>query len=74
MKKLGQSTIEFTFVMIVIFFLTYGLIRVFRWAGLDLAERRFAYEHSLTSSDDPNEQLRPDFYRAKPLTAVYKGR
>ncbi|MBI4308989.1 MAG: pilus assembly protein [Candidatus Omnitrophica bacterium] len=69
--KRGQSTIEFTFVLVVIIFLVYGLIRVFRWAGMDLAERRFAYEKSF-SGNTVEEQLRPDFYRSKRLHMTFK--
>ena len=52
-KSYAQSTIEFTFVLIVIFFLVYGLIRIFRWAGMDLAERRWAYDqHAVVGGAD----------------------
>ena len=70
---MGQSTIEFTFVMIAILLLTYGLIRIFCWAGLDLAERRFTHEQVLTNGATAVEQLVPDFYRPKRLNSVYKG-
>ncbi len=73
MRKRGQSTIEFTFVIIAFFLLAYGLIQIFRWAGMDLAERRWTFEKSLTESPDPNEQLKTDFYRPKPLSAVFQG-
>ena len=37
----AQSTIEFTFAMIAIMFLIYGMVMTFRWAGMDLANRRY---------------------------------
>ena len=69
----GQSTIEFTFTLIVICFLAYGLIRVFRWAGMDLAERRWAHEQSLANGATVEQQLAPDFYRPKRLHVTFKG-
>ena len=68
----GQSTIEFTFVLIVILFLAYGMIRIFRWAGMDLAERRWANDKVMTDPKlSTEEQLAPDFYRPKRLNSVY---
>lgn len=65
MTQRGQSTIEFTFTLVVIFFLAYGMVRVLRWAGMDMAERRWAHEQVLFNGSTPREQLKPDFYRPK---------
>lgn len=46
--RAGQALIEFAFCMIVILLMIYGTIMVFRWTGLDLAERRAAHDRSLT--------------------------
>ena len=73
MRTKAQSTIEFTFVMIAILLLAYGLIRVFRWAGMDLAERRWTHEQVLVNGATAQEQLAPDFYRPKRLNSVFKG-
>ena len=74
MKTQAQSTIEFTFVLIVIFFLAYGLVRVFRWAGMDLAERRWAHEDVLTDpTSNTDQQLNPDFYRPKRMNSVHRN-
>jgi hypothetical protein len=71
-KNIGQSIIEFTFAMIAIAFLVYGLIAIFRWVGLDLAERRFEHENLLTNTELTTEQqLSPEFYRVRHLDAVY---
>ena len=72
----AQSTIEFTFAMIVIMFLIYGMVQVFRWAGMDLANRRVMHDSVLTTapaSGDPSEQLNADFVRVLPMDAVYHG-
>ena len=61
-QKQGQSTIEFTFAMMVTLILVYALVMVLRWAGLDLAERRFAHDKLLTTSINPvtNLEFRPE--------------
>jgi hypothetical protein len=43
-KNNGQVIIEFTFCMIIILLMIYGLMMVFRWTGVDLAERRRAHD------------------------------
>ncbi len=72
----AQSTIEFTFAMIVVLFLIYGMIMVFRWAGMDLANRRYMQDKSLTGSKNPVEQLTTDAgtTRVLPMAAVYRGK
>jgi len=73
----AQSTIEFTFAMIVVAFLIYGMVRVFRWVGMDLAQRRVAQDSSLTemgnSMDPGTSELNPDFYRYQSMDAIYNG-
>jgi len=71
---LGQSTIEFTFAMVIILVLIFGMIRIFRWAGMDLAERRWAHEDTLSANvGSPEEQLTDEFYRSKRMNAAYRG-
>lgn len=74
MSKKAQSTIEFTFAVIVIVFLIYSMISVFRWAGMDLAQRRWAQDNAMTSGYDPAVQLNPDFYRVQSIDAIYHGK
>jgi len=75
MMRKAQSTIEFTFAMVVIMFLVYGMVRVFRWTGMDLAERRWAQDNSMTTlvGTDPASQLNSDVGIAQPMAAVYHG-
>jgi len=54
----GQALMEFSFCMIVVLLMIYGTIMVFRWTGLDLAERRAAHDRSL-SADDAVENYGP---------------
>ena len=73
MKK-GQAILEFTFAMIILMLLIYGLIMVFRWVGLDLAERRIQHEMVLTDNSlSPQDQVNPDFYRPIKMRTVYRG-
>ena len=72
----AQSTIEFTFAMVAIMFLIYGMIQIFRWAGMDLANRRVIQDSSiinLNGSSDPSAEFNSDLDGALPLTAVYHG-
>ena len=72
----AQSTIEFTFAVIAIMFLIYGMIQVFRWAGMDLANRRFIQDNSITKDvvgGDPSSQLNFDDDGVLPVSAVYRG-
>ena len=73
---LGQSTIEFTFGIIVIMFLIYGMIQVFRWAGMDLAQRRYYQDTSILNigSGNPESELNADDDIVVPMAAVYHGK
>ncbi len=71
--KIGQSTLEFTFSMIVIIFLIFGMVRVFRWVGMEAANRRVMHDQTLTRSLTVDQQLSPDFYQTGHLDAVFMG-
>ena len=83
--KTAQVTLEFTFSMILVLLLMYGVVRVLTWASLTLAERRVAHDHSLTLRTDvenwknierdpsPLLQLEPEFYTANKLGLVFNG-
>ena len=75
----AQVVLEFTFCMIVLFFMIYGVIMVFRWTGVDLAERRRAHTRILTQGinknwhdleDGPMAQIRPHFFDIEPMNAT----
>ena len=46
MKTKAQSTIEFTFAMVIVALLIYGLIKTFRWVGMDFAQSAYRQEQS----------------------------
>ena len=72
----AQSTVEFTFAMVVIMFLIYGMVQIFRWAGIDLAQRRYMQDTTLVTmtSLDPGSELNPVFDQFQPIAAVYHGK
>ena len=72
----AQSTVEFTFALIVIMFLIYGMVMIFRWGGMDLANRRVAQDAALTTlvGTDPASELNKDVGGSiLPMDAVYHG-
>jgi hypothetical protein len=74
----AQSTIEFTFAVVAIIFLIYGMVMVFRWAGMDLAQRRYEQDTSLTAlssvTGDPASELSSDVGSGvMPMAAMYHG-
>jgi len=75
-KPKAQSTIEFTFAMIVIMLIIFGMMQIFRWSGMDLAQRRYLQDSTLTtldSSGDPASELNTDIDSSVPMAATYHG-
>ena len=79
----GQAIMEFTFCMIVVLLMIYGTAMIFRWTGMDLAERRIAHENSLYSDamenfDSPEQgplnQLESFSYVPIEMNAVWEGK
>ena len=73
----GQLLMEFTFTMIVILLMFWGVMMIFRWTGMDLAERRIAHEMTLTGNINgrfgPQQQLDPYFYEPISMNAIWRG-
>ncbi len=74
-KKIkGQGFLEFTFAMMVLMIMIYGLIRVFGWTGVDLTEGRLAHERTLTDGGlSSRQQINPEFYVPTPFNAIWTG-
>ena len=70
-RKLGQVVIEFTFCLIIVLLMIYGVTKVFFWAGRDLVERRKAHDALLTSDVTPPQQIAPDFYTPVKMNAIW---
>lgn len=70
----AQVILEFTFCMIVILIMIYGVVKVFFWTGRDLAERRISHDEVLTSESlNSLEQIDPYFYTPISMNAVWDG-
>ena len=79
-RRCAQSAIEFTFCMVIVTLLAYGVMKAFRWVGLDLAERKAAHDGTLTTAIDerwtdyetgPLRQLSFGFYTRKKMGMVF---
>ena len=46
-KQQAQSTIEFTFAMVIVALLIFGLINIFRWVGMDYARKSYGRQNSM---------------------------
>ncbi len=53
-KSSGQAMIEFAFAMIVLLIMTFSTIAIFRWVGVDLAQRRRSHDFLLRTNVDEN--------------------
>ena len=76
MNTKAQSTIEFTFAMVAVMFLIYGMVMVFRWAGMDLANRRYMQDTTLTNQSitgNASVELNTGDDYFLPMAAVYHG-
>ena len=82
----GQVIMEFTFCMIIVMLMIFSTMMIFRWVGLDLAERRMAHDEALTQdvpaspeysyaqrSQGPMIQLQSRFYKPIKMNAVWDG-
>ena len=66
-KKSGQAIVEFTLCMIIVLFMIFGTIMVFRWTGMDLADRRQAHEELLKTQDIEGDYSSGEGYKEGPL-------
>ena len=51
-RKTGQSTIEFTFGLIVLSMIVFALVQAFRWNMMNFAEQRFDHDQTIALADD----------------------
>ncbi len=75
-KKIAQVTLEFIFSMIIVVLLVYGTIMIFRWSGLDMANRRYSHERLLTRDpvgetyEQILRQIDPHFHEPLKMNAI----
>ncbi len=81
-KKTAQVTIEFAFCLVMVILLLYGIVKIIRWSGFSLADRRIEHEKILHTSvydkftDDaqgPLRQVYPDFYKTKEMNLIFNN-
>ncbi len=79
----GQTMVEFTFCLIVILLMIYGLMRIFEWTGKDQAMRRMAHDALITTGvkrsydnegDGPAKQISPYFHTPIKMNAIWEGK
>lgn len=78
----GQVILEFTFCMIVIMLMIYGVTKVMIWTGRDFAGRSAAHDQTLYKhfnpdygaiGEGPAEQIDPYFYTPVGMNAIFVG-
>lgn len=82
----GQTMIEFTFCMIIVFLMAYSLTKVFEWSGRELVSRRVDHTTRLTYTDasltrsyttaaesEQISQISPFFSSGVDMNAVWRG-
>ncbi len=83
-RKKAQVIMEFSLCMLIVFLMIFALIRILRWTGVDLVERRRAHDDVLYQSiqqdysaatpwDGPLKQIDPYFYSSSPMNAIWEG-
>ncbi len=82
--KKAQVIMEFSLCMFIIFLMIFALVKILRWTGIDLVERRRAHDkvlHQPIKEDysysapwqGPLKQIDPYFYGSYSMNAVWKG-
>lgn len=80
----GQTIIELSFCILVLFAMVYGLIHAFKWAGTDQAMRLRTHEELMSSNALKNknyssretsgvlQQLEPNFYNPGDMNTIFR--
>jgi len=80
--KKAQVILEFTFCMIIVLLMIFGITKVLIWTGAEFAARREAHENKLTTDivqsygdirDGPLRQLDDYFYTPIKINAIWNG-
>lgn len=85
-KLRGQTMIEFTFCMIIVFLMIYSITKVFEWSGRELVSRRVGHTSRLTTSgggltrsytsaadSEQIAQISPFYSSGVDMNAVWRG-
>lgn len=72
-KARGQVMLEFTFSMIVLLLMIYGVMMIMQWMGKSYVERRKDHDALLTGGGSPRDQIDPYFHKPIKMNAIWKG-
>jgi len=50
----GQVIVEYTFCLIIVFLMVYSMIKIFRWSGVNLAQRQKDHQTLLIAPINPD--------------------
>ena len=70
----GQAILEFSFCMIVILIMFYGVIKVFHWAGRDSVERQRSHDSLLIGGSNAKDQISPYYHGPTRMDAIWDGK
>ena len=80
--KNAQVSVEFMFCMMIVLLMIYATVMIFRWAGVDLIERRRSHDFLLYSDIQqsygsfgagPAKQIDPYFYEPVKMNAIFNN-
>ena len=57
--------------MVILCIILYGMVEVFRWGMMDLAERRYDHDAQLVTGTTAAEQLTTKFHIMRPIDAIF---
>ena len=81
-RNSAQVIVEFTFSLIMVLLILYGIVKVIRWSGVSLADRRIEHDRILntnvpdnfpTFAQGPLRQVYPDFYNVKDMNLIFNN-
>ena len=71
-KTRAQTIIEFTAGMVVLCLIIYGMVEVFRWGMMDMAERRYDHDKGfMNEALSVAQQLNSDFHQARTMDTLW---
>ena len=80
LTKKAQVILEFTFCMIIVLLMLFGITKVMTWTGREYAGRFDGHDRTLTGpfipsyvsmGDGPSNQIDPYFYTPVKMNAIY---
>jgi len=72
MIQKAQALIEFSAGMVILCLIIYGMVEIFRWGMMDMAERRYDHDRSFSNSQlTAEQQLNPNFHELRPMDTLW---